>query len=258
MKDYEKNYKSMLNKVNIEQEELNTIKKTILSSKKSPTFKLRYAIIAIFALFIVGTGMVYGEELINIYKEYIVRKETYKNEDGETVSKYKGYYRGFIEIPSSSPYSEEDLGKYFTYDEIEKTLGINILKNPSLEENSFELFKLEYNDQKQIAEIYFSSERNIAEMSYRFSILTQYATEEQKEEANFIVSEKRKPVVYHIKSLDVDANIIAITMDGVDTAYYMTTASASFPYDGILYSVRLNKMGYKIEDFYPILESLEF
>ncbi len=257
MKDYEKDYKSMLNKVSLEKEELNAIKKTILSSKKSLAFKFRYAII-IIGIFLIGTTIVYGKELINIYKEYIIRKETYKNEDGETVSHYKGYFRDFIEIPNSNPYSEDDIGKYFTYEEIEKTLGIKLLKNPSLEENSFELYKLEYNDQKQIAKIYFSSEHYIAEMRYRFSFFTQYATDEQKEEANLIVGERRKPIVYHIKSLDVDANIIEITMDGVDTSYYLTYASASFPYNGIMYRVVFNKFGYKIEDFYPILETLEF
>ncbi len=266
MKDLKQDYKNMTNKIKssgirLSDDDVNKIKNSILCSKNKHTFKLRYAFVIVI-IFIVGTGIVYGEELINIYKEYIVRKETYKNEDGETVSRYKGYFRDFIEIPNSNPYSEEDIGKYFTYDEIEKTLGINILRNPMVEDNSFELFKLEYNDNNQIAKICFHIyPPNLlgtgeGEVGYSFSLLTQYATDEQKEEPTLIVGERRKPVVYHIKSLDVDAKIIAITMDGV--AYYMTNASASFPYDGILYTVRLYKMGYKTEDFYPILESLEF
>ncbi len=268
MKDFEKNYKNMINKIKTSKIKLSSndadeIKNSILNSKDKSTFKLKYAFIILIA-FIIGSTVVYGEDLINLYKEYFVKKVTYKNEDGSTNTQYEGYFRDFVEIPNPNPYSDDDIGKYFTYEEIEETLGIKILRNPKIEENSFELFKLEYDDKNQVARICFNRYppnllgTGAGEIGYSFSLSTQYATEEQREEANLKVGELRKPVMYHIESLDTDAYIIAITMEGVDTNYYMTYAHSSFPYDGILYGVELEKFGYKIEDFYPILESLSY
>lgn len=175
--------------------------------KRKRNKKIIFSLIMIFSILIIGTGITYAEEIKEIVSSIFTKSYTEKV-DGNDVQKIKLKYNGVKEINYNADLKEptgsgidsfknepidKDSYSMYTYEELEKELGIKILKNDLFKRDKFILETLEKNDGK-IATIslymtnvfkYDNKEnKNVSFVSFNILIKTKYAERKENSELN--------------------------------------------------------------------------
>ena len=175
--------------------------------KRKRNKKIIFSLIMMFSILIIGTGITYAEEIKEIVSSIFTKSYTEKV-DGNEVQKIKLKYNGVKEINYNADLKEptgsgidsfknepidKDSYSMYTYEELEKELGIKLLKNDLFKNDKFILKTLEKNDGK-IATIglyminvfkYDNKEnKNVSFVSFNILIKTKYAERKENSELN--------------------------------------------------------------------------
>lgn len=261
MKNFEKNYKSTFDKVSISNKELEDLQNNLY--KKQNKTNLRYVVLTAIILCFAFTSVVYGKEIVNTIKGFIIEKGTVElpNSEGTIIDASYTKFTETVEIKDDNPFNENvDENNKYSDIEIEKSLGIKILKNPYVK--SYIIDKITYNENKCSTlsfktsqdDYYMEDDYWYIQISFLFH--TQYASEKELNQAYSIKAQNSESSNYHIKSLKTNANIQTYkTNSGTSSP---TIAEASFIYDHIAYHIKLMKKDYNSKDLYDVLESFTF
>ena len=175
--------------------------------KRKRNKKIIFSLIMMFSILIIGTGITYAEEIKEIVTSIFTKSYTEKIDNNE-VQKIKLKYNGVKEINYNADLKEptgsgidsfknepidKDSYSMYTYEELEKELGIKLLKNDLFKKDKFILKTLEKNDGK-IATIslymtnvfkYDNKEnKNVSFVSFNILIKTKYAERKENSELN--------------------------------------------------------------------------
>ena len=175
--------------------------------KRKRNKKIIFSLIMMFSILIIGTGIAYANEIKEIVSSIFTKSCTEKV-DGNDVQKIKLKYNGVKEINYNADLKEptgsgidsfknepidKDSYSMYTYEELEKKLGIKLLKNDLFKRDKFILKTLEKNDGK-IATIslymtnvfkYDNKEnKNVSFVSFNILIKTKYAERKENSELN--------------------------------------------------------------------------
>lgn len=175
--------------------------------KRKRNKKIIFSLIMMFSILIIGTGIAYANEIKEIVSSIFTKSYTEKV-DGNDVQKIKLKYNGVKEINYNADLKEptgsgidsfknepidKDSYSMYTYEELEKKLGIKLLKNDLFKRDKFILKTLEKNDGK-IATIslymtnvfkYDNKEnKNVSFVSFNILIKTKYAERKENSELN--------------------------------------------------------------------------
>lgn len=245
MKEFEIEYKKMLDNIELKKEEIDLIKSNVILVKKYPKiFKIRYAVIFIL-LFVLFFGAVNADKIIKFYK-IVTNDNKVFSESGD---------RSFISNAVLNKEYSKDLflleNKY-SYEDIENKLGERLLKNDLLKSDLFVLKHLETFENK-ISKLSFSL-LNLENVEYltSFSIMvrTKYFS---KEDGLRIKGGQIYYKEYYIKKLKTEALII------YNSEEYANMVIIEFTYNNIGYEIELNGLNFKdeiqVEKIYEFLES---
>lgn len=195
--------------IKLSKEKSNSLNKKIIFAYKQKRKKMKIivSILAIASVLLVGTGIAYANEIKEIVTSIFTKSYTEKV-DGNDVQKIKLKYNGVKEINYNADLKEptgsgidsfknepidKDSYSMYTYEELEKKLGIKLLKNDLFKRDKFILKTLEKNDGK-IATIglymtnvfkYDNKEnKNVSFVSFNILIKTKYAERKENSELN--------------------------------------------------------------------------
>lgn len=195
--------------IKLSKEKSNSLNKKIIFAYKQKRKKMKIivSILAIASVLLVGTGIAYANEIKEIVTSIFTKSYTEKV-DGNDVQKIKLKYSGVKEINYNADLKEptgsgidsfknepidKDSYSMYTYEELEKKLGIKLLKNDLFKRDKFILKTLEKNDGK-IATIglymtnvfkYDNKEnKNVSFVSFNILIKTKYAERKENSELN--------------------------------------------------------------------------
>ena len=195
--------------IKLSKEKSNSLNKKIIFAYKQKRKKMKIivSILAIASVLLVGTGIAYANEIKEIVSSIFTKSYTEKV-DGNDVQKIKLKYNGVKEINYNADLKEptgsgidsfknepidKDSYSMYTYEELEKKLGIKLLKNDLFKRDKFILKTLEKNDGK-IATIglymtnvfkYDNKEnKNVSFVSFNILIKTKYAETKENSELN--------------------------------------------------------------------------
>lgn len=261
MENFEKNYKSTFDKVSISNKELDDLQNNLY--KKHNKSKLRCLALSVIILCLTFTTVVYGKEIVNTIKGFIIEEGTVElsNSGGTTVEASYTKFTETVEIKEDNPFNENvDKNSKYSDIEIEKNLGIKILKNPYVK--NYIIDKISYNDSK-CSTLSFNTSQDDYYMKddywyiqIGFLFHTQYASEKELNQAYSIETQNSESSAYYIKSLKTDVNIQTYkTNSGANSP---TIAEASFIYNNIAYHIKIMKKDYNPKDLYDVLESFTF
>lgn len=242
MKNFNKKYKKFIDSVNLTDEEYCEIKRNVvLNKKRNINFKLKYAVILIFVVFISVLGVTYADKIIEHYT--IVTNENLPIEEslGNTVVSNARLNKDF----SKDLFKE---GEYYTYDEIEEKLGQKILKHEYYDSELFVVNFVEI-EKGMLARAGFSlvnkdKTKMFGRNEFGFVIKTNYFTGR----SGLSVAGELRYEEYHIESLNTKAIIVKLGKPIIN-----------FTYENIAYSVYYNDfVGFVIEDIEGIEDIVEF
>ena len=228
--------------------------KIILGYKKrKKKNKIIFSLIMMFSILIIGTGITYAEEIKEIVTSIFTKSYTEKV-DGNDVQKIKLKYNGVKEINYNADLKEptgsgidslknepidKDSYSMYTYEELEKELGIKLLKNDLFKRDKFILKTLEKKNGK-IATIclymtnvfkYDNKEnKNVSFVSFNILIKTKYAERKENSELNHGNYTDETIPKYKVGKL----NTIAYGIE------YGRRRSVYMEYDDVLYSFTLS------------------
>ena len=195
--------------IKLSKEKSNSLNKKIIFAYKQKRKKMKIivSILAIASVLLVGTGIAYANEIKEIVSSIFTKSYTEKV-DNNDVQKIKLKYNGVKEINYNADLKEptgsgidsfknepidKDSYSMYTYEELEKKLGIKLLKNDLFKRDKFILKTLEKNDGK-IATIslymtnvfkYDNKEnKNVSFVSFNILIKTKYAERKENSELN--------------------------------------------------------------------------
>lgn len=175
--------------------------------KRKRNKKIIFSLIMMFSILIIGTGITYAEEIKEIVTSIFTKSYTEKV-DGNDVQKIKLKYNGVKEINYNADLKEptgsgidsfknepidKDSYSMYTYEELEKELGIKLLKNDLFKRDKFILKTLEKNDGKiAIISLYMTNvfkydnkeNKNVSFVSFNILIKTKYAERKENSELN--------------------------------------------------------------------------
>ena len=241
--------------IKLSKEKSNSLNKKIIFAYKQKRKKMKIivSILAIASVLLVGTGIAYANEIKEIVTSIFTKSYTEKV-DGNDVQKIKLKYSGVKEINYNADLKEptgsgidsfknepidKDSYSMYTYEELEKKLGIKLLKNDLFKRDKFILKTLEKNDGK-IATIglymtnvfkYDNKEnKNVSFVSFNILIKTKYAERKENSELNHGNYTDETIPKYKVNQL----NTIAYGIEyGKRRRVYMD-------YDDVLYSFTLS------------------
>ena len=241
--------------IKLSKEKSNSLNKKIIFAYKQKRKKMKIivSILAIASVLLVGTGIAYANEIKEIVTSIFTKSYTEKV-DGNDVQKIKLKYSGVKEINYNADLKEptgsgidsfknepidKDSYSMYTYEELEKKLGIKLLKNDLFKRDKFILKTLEKNDGK-IATIglymtnvfkYDNKEnKNVSFVSFNILIKTKYAERKENSELNHGNYTDETIPKYKVNQL----NTIAYGIEyGKRRRVYME-------YDDVLYSFTLS------------------
>ena len=195
--------------IKLSKEKSNSLNKKIIFAYKQKRKKMKIivSILAIASVLLVGSGIAYAYEIKEIVSSIFTKSYTEKV-DNNDVQKIKLKYNGVKEINYNADLKEptgsgidsfknepidKDSYSMYTYEELEKKLGIKLLKNDLFKRDKFILKTLEKNDGK-IATIglymtnvfkYDNKEnKNVSFVSFNILIKTKYAERKENSELN--------------------------------------------------------------------------
>lgn len=175
--------------------------------KRKKKNKIIFSLIMIFSILIIGTGITYAEEIKEIVTSIFIKSYTEKIDNNE-VQKIKLKYNSVKKINYEADLKEptgsgidslnnepidKDSYSMYTYEELEKELGIKLLRNDLFKRDKFILKTLEKKNGK-IATIclymtnafkYDNKEnKNVSFVSFNILIKTKYAERKENSELN--------------------------------------------------------------------------
>ena len=195
--------------IKLSKEKSNSLNQKIIFAYKQKRKKMKIivSILAIASVLLVGSGIAYAYEIKEIVSSIFTKSYTEKV-DNNDVQKIKLKYNGVKEINYNADLKEptgsgidsfknepidKDSYSMYTYEELEKKLGIKLLKNDLFKRDKFILKTLEKNDGK-IATIglymtnvfkYDNKEnKNVSFVSFNILIKTKYAERKENSELN--------------------------------------------------------------------------
>ncbi len=271
MRKKEIDNKGYIKNIMLSNTEANKIKNIVLNSKnRNRAFKPKYALLLTVIIFLTSTTIVYGKNLVSLFKGFFFNTEEINNPENENIStKFKvSHFIDITNIPDGKVFSENDLNAEFNYNDIEKKLGTKILKNSLLDKKDFVLNAIGFND-KNLSKIGFAMENNPIKIEksgneekliYSFRIWTQFSTDDERDKySNYINAEYYEMSTYHIDSLNVDAYIFEpkemnnLADWQIECNCFPIEARIFFAYNGVLYKIFITRVDR--HDFYKFLDS---
>lgn len=235
MKKIQEKYHNLMENIKLSEGETNSIKQNILNqSNKHYVFKPAFA--SLIILTIIFTLGITVNALVKHYN--IKTNEEYKKDV---------VFNGVIDKKYDSGLFEKN--KRYTIEELEEKLELKILRNKKIDNDLFELYNLS-NKENQITKMNFwlinkeNSTNKNDKINYSFEINT-----DLKEGSRFAMSGDSQLEIYKIKTLDTEAVII----ESKNETY--GPLLANFEYDGIIYSIELDKIDFSKKELYNILNS---
>lgn len=182
--------------------------KIILGYKKRKrNKKIIFSILVITSMILIGTGITYAEEIKEIVTSIFTKSYTEKIDNNE-VQKIKLKYNGVKEINYNADLKEptgsgidslnnepidKDSYSMYTYEELEKELGIKLLRNDLFKRDKFILKTLEKKNGKiSTISLYMTNvfkydnkeNKNVSFVSFNILIKTKYAERKENSELN--------------------------------------------------------------------------
>lgn len=175
--------------------------------KRKKKNKIVFSLIMIFSILIIGTGITYAEEIKEIVTSIFTKSYTEKIDNNE-VQKIKLKYNGVKEINYNADLKEptgsgidslknepidKDSYSMYTYEELEKELGIKLLRNDLFKRDKFILKTLEKKNGKISTIILYMTNvfkydnkenKNVSFVSFNILIKTKYAERKENSELN--------------------------------------------------------------------------
>lgn len=241
--------------IKLSKEKSNSLNQKIIFAYKQKRKKMKIIVflLAIASVLLVGTGIAYANEIKEIVSSIFTKSYTEKVDDND-VQKIKLKYNGVKEINYNADLKEptgsgidsfenepidKDSYSMYTYEELEKELGIKLLKNDLFKRDKFILKTLEKNDGK-IATIslymtnvfkYDNKEnKNVSFVSFNILIKTKYAERKEKSELNHGNYTDETIPKYKVNQL----NTIAYGIE------YGKRRSVYMEYENVLYSFTIS------------------
>lgn len=221
--------------------------------KRKKQNKIVFSLIMILSILIIGTGITYAEEIKEIVTSIFIKPYTEKIDNNE-VQKIKLKYNSVKKINYEADLKEptgsgidslknepmdKDSYSMYTYEELEKKLGIKLLRNDLFKRDKFILKTLEKKNGK-IATIclymtnvfkYDNKEnKNVSFVSFNILIKTKYAERKENSELNHGNYTDETIPKYKVGKLGTMAY-------GIE---YGRRRSVYMEYDDVLYSFTLN------------------
>ena len=225
-------YCEYLDSVKLNDNELNDIKINIINSKNN--FKFSFRLVTNLLLIIISLFTI-SFNVVAVVKDYrVISNSKYV----KTVE-----FNGYI----NKKYDKDLFIKDGTYklNDIEKKLGLNLLESKKLSNNEFKVFNVEI-DNSYISKIYFWS-NNFKYKNKNINVGFEVNTKENGK-SDFKLIGDSKMSSYYIKNLDTNAVIL-------DTNSNYGALLANFQYEGIIYSIEMDKIDHSIDDLYYLLDS---
>lgn len=221
--------------------------------KRKRNKKIIFSILVITSMILVGTGITYAEEIKEIVTSIFTKSYTEKIDNNE-VQKIKLKYNGVKEINYNADLKEstssgidsfnnepidKDSYSMYTYEELEKKLGIKLLKNDLFKRDKFILKTLEKNDGKIATIVLYMTNvfkydnkenKNVSFVSFNILIKTKYAERKENSELNHGNYTDETIPKYKVNQL----NTIAYGIE------YGRRRSVYMEYDDVLYSFTLS------------------
>ena len=237
MKNFQNKYKRFLDSIDLNENEYNQIKNNIIQSNKLiPKFKFRYALILLITLSI-GTLI----ELCTskaISSNINIKKTSFENYE-------------HLEINSDTTFDKEiptnyfEIGKYYSYEEIENKLNIKLLKNNLFNNRNLLLQSCEKSND-HIAKMVFTlidekEEYPLKDIEFSIVLKTKYNINDIDLwiEGGGFQTEK-----YYIKSLNTEAGILKYNTTGGLGRIYV-----NFNYDDVVYTLYNDSINYYYMDY---------
>lgn len=175
--------------------------------KRKRNKKIIFSLIMMFSILIIGTGITYAEEIKEIVTSIFTKSYTEKV-DGNDVQKIKLKYNGVKKINYNADLKEptgsgidslnnepidKDSYSMYTYEELEKELGIKLLRNDLFKRDKFILKTLEKKNGKiSTISLYMTNvfkydnkeNKNASFVSFNILIKTKYAESKENSELN--------------------------------------------------------------------------
>lgn len=175
--------------------------------KRKRNKKIIFSLIMMFSILIIGTGIAYANEIKEIVTSIFTKSYTEKV-DGNDVQKIKLKYNGVKEINYNADLKEptgsgidslnnepidKDSYSMYTYEELEKELGIKLLRNDLFKRDKFILKTLEKKNGKiSTISLYMTNvfkydnkeNKNVSFVSFNILIKTKYAESKENSELN--------------------------------------------------------------------------
>lgn len=166
MKKAEENYKNNLNRIEFSNDRKNDLKdKIILNYKKKEKRKnVVFSILIVFSILLVGTSITYADDIKYGINKVITKIYNGKSNDGSKYTNYKIESDAIVELNYDAilrdPKCEKIIDDYagisnndecyslYSYEELEKELGIKLLKNDLFINNSLILNEVSRVDEK--------------------------------------------------------------------------------------------------------------
>lgn len=228
MKKFENNYKKLMDKVELSKTEKESIKNNIILKKDK--FIVKKLLVTISAVVIIFTISMTVNALINHYT--IIKNDEYNK---------KTIYNGYIDKDYSVELFEK--GEDYDIEEIESKLKLEILRNDYIKDYTFNLYNFNTKN-NNITKLNFWLKNINDNIRFGFEIKT-----EENEISEFSISGNVDLKTYIIKNLNTEVVIYETKND------YAGPLLANFEYNGIIYSIELDKVDYSLNDLYKILES---
>lgn len=175
--------------------------------KRKKKNKIIFSLIMIFSILIIGTGITYAEEIKEIVTSIFTKSYTEKIDNNE-VQKIKLKYNSVKKINYEADLKEptgsgidslknepidKDSYSMYTYEELEKELGIKLLRNDLFKRDKFILKTLEKKNGKiSTISLYMTNvfkydnkeNKNVSFVSFNILIKTKYAERKENSELN--------------------------------------------------------------------------
>lgn len=221
--------------------------------KRKKKNKIVFSLIMIFSILIIGTGIAYANEIKEIVSSIFTKSYTEKV-DGNDVQKIKLKYNGVKKINYNADLKEptgsgidsfknepidKDSYSMYTYEELEKELGIKLLRNDLFKRDKFILKTLEKKNGKISTIILYMTNvfkydnkenKNVSFVSFNILIKTKYAERKENSELNHGNYTDETIPKYKVGKL----NTIAYGIE------YGRRRSVYMEYDDVLYSFTLS------------------
>ena len=200
-------FNNTFDNIKLSKSQSNDLNQKIILGYKKRNKKIIFSVLVITSMILVGTGVTYANEIKEIVTSIFTKSYTEKVDDND-VQKIKLKYNGVKKINYEANLKEpigggidsfnnepidKDSYSMYTYEELEKELGIKILRNDLFKRDKFILKRLEKKDGKIATIILYMTNvfkydnkenKNVSFVSFNILIKTKYAERKENSELN--------------------------------------------------------------------------